>query len=230
MVDFSVMIGDAVGGLIGPFIWLIVLAVVGLGIGILYLSGIMTKRPYRIIELVPRANGLVDMIVAKARKLENNKGQAEIFYGAFSKRIVNVWKEDYVGINNTVWGTAINDKEMQWIDKVNVDNEVKAHAAVTEGRQLNFAVGWQAAWDRFKNEKAWMQYLPLLSIIIAALLFGGGLFLAANMIKDSMNSYSASNAQIAQAISSTFANATIIKQVSTTDNISNSLPKGYPAG
>lgn len=217
MATFEIMekFGSSIVNLGVPLIMVLFLGVIGV---IAYSSGILTRYPYKCILRLPRAGGAYKIVTVPGRSLPKGKG-FEMKFGWWDKLVVSEPREEYTQQGDYLEGIMHSKEEVTWVKGVEIDaTDIKFRAAVPENAQLTFAVAYDSAFQRTHKMKAWMQFAPHISLIIAAVILFGGMYVLGNMMKEA----SAANAD---AINRVLQNATVVvyKTASTTGDYS-----GFP--
>lgn len=209
MTDMFAGIGSLVSGL-GVVIFLGFLLLLVLGIMIfLHASGMLVRRPYRVLQLIPRANGGFKPFLSKGRFLKS--GKFEIFYSMNDKTAVNAPKESQIHEGNWLFARSESKDKVHWLEDIEIDDQaIKSKLALTEGMELAFAVQHDTAYKRTHSPNRLEQYFPLFAILIAALILGGAFVLATGQASFSNAEVVKSNQALTEQIARLMNNATIV--------------------
>jgi hypothetical protein len=186
--------GPQLGGAIFIIALVVLIAAVAMG---LYFTGILTTRKYKITVLSPRANGAYKIVQAKGRFLKN--GKFELFYGYNDIVKVNSPKQDFIFEGDALFGIAYSRDEINWIEDMTFDEATKTlieKASVPEAAQLAYAMNYDEVYQRTHKANFWIQQLPYIAFLVAAIIVGLGVYIGNSAVSASNHEVAVSNSAL----------------------------------
>jgi hypothetical protein len=199
---------------------IVLMAIIGMG---LYFTGVLTTRKYKVTVLAPRANGAYKVVQAKGRFLKN--GKFELFYGYNDIVKVNAPKQDFIFEGDALFGIAYTRDEINWIEDMTFDEATKnliEKASVPEAAQQTYAMNYDEVYQRTHKANFWMQQLPYIAFLVAAIIIGVGIYVGNNAVAASNHEVSASNAALLEKLLSN--STTVIYKTAATGTTTNGFP------
>lgn len=219
---------SALSGLLGIGSILAIVMIGVLILGALYASGIIKNRKYNCFIAEPRANGTVQMFKAKGDHLKNSK--FEIFFGPFDTLKVQAPKGECIGPGNQIWGYCRQRNDITWIPWNNIqfdDTQLRAEPAIDPGMKVMVSQTLKEEFERYKVQDKWKEYLPLMSIVVAALIIVLPIMLGLGQIADKLGNTASSMDAASTALRLAIETNTNVTQAAST--ISSNYP-GIPGG
>lgn len=182
-VEYTQIIGNSVSSVMNIGAPILAVLFIGVMAFIALQSGMLTRYPQTAVLRIPRYGGAHKVIVKPARSVKG--GKTEIKFGWFDKLQVSECPQKLIQEGDILEGIMNSNEEVNWISDVQINEaELNFKASVPENAQLAFAVAHDSAYVRTHKQKAWLQYLPTIALIITAFTFLGGCYILANMFKD----------------------------------------------
>ena len=170
-----------------------------IGFLVLWRSGYLVKRPYRLVIKVPRANGTFKTLLAKGRYLKN--GKFEIQYAWNNSIQVNPPDEGVVKEGNVIEGLSKTRSEIVWLEDETIDEKnIGRTAVIPEAAQLAYASAFETDWERTHRANKWEKFAVPLSFLFGALLILAGIYMYGQMMSESNMAIAASNREVADSI------------------------------
>lgn len=197
-------LGSAMSGLVGIGIIIFIFVALLFGVGVLYMSGLLKRRKYKIFLWEPRANNW-EITQAKGENLPGGK-ESELFYGPFQTQKVLAIPGNAVRPGNQVYGYSKDRTDIHWIDAdaftLN-DTEMRAEPALDPGMKITTLNLLVEEADRFQEKEKWKEFIWPMTTIAVAVIFGLVVMLGLGWVSDSNNKIAASNQAVAVALMNT---------------------------
>lgn len=184
---FSFDVGSTLSGIMGIGTIIATLMIFIFAFAALYLSGILTPKKYTCLIVEPRSNGGAQVFQSRGRFTKNSK--FEIFFGPFDKLEVQAPKVSQIGYGNQIWGFSRQRNDITWIDGNSIffdDKEIRAEPVIDPGMKITVLQTIKEEFERYKEKDKWQQYIPLISIVVAALIIILPVMLGLGQIADKL--------------------------------------------
>lgn len=217
--------GIASSGISALPIILVVLLLGGV-IVFLYMSGAITRRPFRLIILAERAHGgFVTILGAQARTLPN--GKAEIFYGmkhGSRKDISNMVDDEYIHSGNIIYLFRSADNFYTPLNTTLSDEKLEFEATFSHAAKLSLADQIKKSVHRFTQPNPLEKYFPMLALLVGFMIVGIALYLSSANIAAGMSEVASQYNKVADKLENA---QVVIQKAPPKDNDENPLlPKG----
>lgn len=215
---------SAVSGLMGLGSILAIILIALLLAAALWYSGLLKSRKMRFTLFLnePRANGTFRTLIAKGDYLPKDNDKFEVYYGPFDVVINQLSpKGECIGPDNQIHGYCKQRSDITWIpwNKINLDaTQLSLEPLLDPGIRITLLTLLKEAHHRFQEQDKWKQYLPLMSIVVAALIIVLPIMLGLGQIADklgitagAMNGASAALTQAVNALQNSSTTAIPVK-------------------
>lgn len=208
-MDVSI-VGDTLGGIIG---WVVIgafaLVVVGV-IAYLNYAGVLVQRKYKCYVWVTKANGAVEVVMAKGRYVGTDK--FEIYYSPSDKQMIEAPSEDMIYSNNVIHFVRESrtahfpGKKLKVEAKEEVVNELKVNRNMitidpswSNASKLALINELQRNKDRF-GDNPWLKYAPFMALVVGFLIVGVAWYLSTGQISEELGRVATQFGRVAEAL------------------------------
>jgi len=206
--ELGAVFSPMLNGIGGGIVWLLVAVLLVGFVAVLYMSGILIHRKYKVHLFMPRSGGDHELGEARGRMLKN--GRFGIKYGLTSKEIeVEAPPENCIHFGDVIYGYSPSKEEMYWIPVVKIDtSHLTAEPTASPALRITYANGVKEINDRFSLPNQLKEYAIVGTLLILGVAIGLGNYFGQQKVADSMHEVSASFS----AVSAQLNNATIVIQ------------------
>ena len=206
--ELGAVFSPMLNGIGGGIVWLLVAVVLVGFVALLFMSGLLVHRKYKVHLFMPRSGGDHELGEAWGRMLD--KGRFGIKYGMMGKEIeVQAPPENCIHYGNVLYGYSPSKDEIYWIPTLSVDpSHLTAEPTASPALRITYANGVKAINDRFSLPNQLKEYAIVGTLLILGVAIGLGNYFGQQKVADSLHEVSASFG----AVSAQLNNATIVIQ------------------
>lgn len=200
-MDFAAPALTVFDQIAGPIFVLMILGGLGVLVLFAYKTGILSRKPYKVIIRSPRSGGW-KIHMAKGRFIKN--GKFEVFYSLNDKVTTQAPDDKCILEGNILEGYSRSRDDIVWVDEMIFDDtKLTAEPAMNPAMKVSYATALKEEMERYTKPDPWAQYFPYASFLIGAFILGMFFYLAFNnlganiaSVANSMNTFNSNLANL----------------------------------
>ncbi len=154
-------------------------------------SGLIVKRPHKVIVAVKRQDGYVQILTASGRYLKSKDkektGKYEIFYGLNDYDEIDAPEEDFVNQNTIGFVRTGRDSYAPMKIMIDDDDSIKLKTSSSSAMKLAFSSALKANHNRFEQKNWLLQNPHIIAFVVAALIIGLAMYFTGGKWADGIN-------------------------------------------